>query len=140
MFAPEIAHMLTPAELDRPRNALTMVPRHRENFGELLFYFEPVAGAEHTYTVASDYPDVSLFLPTQPIALRVHETIEMPSPDLLAIHRALAKILHASGAAEYIACILHDRDEGFVSADGSTQLGALVAVGLSVQNGRVRSH
>jgi hypothetical protein len=42
-----------------------------------------------------------MFLPTQPAVLMMQETIEKPSPDLIAIHRTLAKILHASGAAEY---------------------------------------
>ncbi len=139
MFAPQVAHMLTPAELDRPCNGLTLINREHDNFGALRFFLEPVAGAEHTYTAASDFPHVRVYLPTQPIVLARHETIEMPSAQLIAIHRALAKIHHASGAAAYIESILDDRDEGTVRADGSSNLGALVAVGLSVCNGLVPS-
>jgi hypothetical protein len=51
----------------------------------------------------------------------------LPDEKLLAVHAAVAAILHASGMAEVIERILQDRDETpFLAADGSTPIGTLL--------------
>jgi hypothetical protein len=51
----------------------------------------------------------------------------LPDETLLAVHAAVAAILHASGMAEVIDRILRDRDETpCLAADGSTQIGTLL--------------
>jgi hypothetical protein len=162
MIAPHAVTMLGPGELDRPRNALSMVPRFHTHFGELNIVFEPASalfssggssssgtsvagddidgGCELEYTVIALDPDLEPFLSTERIALNArHQTVETPSPLLLQIHRAAAKILHASAAGEYIERLLRDRNKGSAKADGSTNLGALVAMGLSCKHALVRS-
>ena len=51
----------------------------------------------------------------------------LPDEKLLAVHAAVAAILHASGMAEVIDRILQDRDETpCLAADGSTPIGTLL--------------
>jgi hypothetical protein len=51
----------------------------------------------------------------------------LPDEKLLAVHAAVAAILHASGMAEVIERILKDRDETpCLSTDGSTPIGTLL--------------
>jgi hypothetical protein len=69
-------------------------------------------------------------------------THDLPSPYLLKVHAALCRVLHLSGAAEYIAQVIsegHVRIWGrgeVISADGSTDLEAyFIGRGLiSVEN------
>ncbi len=178
MLAPHAVTLLGPGELDRPRNALSMVPRFHSRFGALRFVFEPASelmpgasgsgsgsscvgvaagsavssggtgvsdvGAsdrdDHAYFVVALDPAIAAFMPTSRILLNGHhQTVEAPSLLLLQIHRATAKILRASAAGEYIERLLRERDYGMVKADGSTSLGALVAMGLSCKQALVRS-
>ena len=64
--------------------------------------------------------------------LFTHPTIDSPSERLLAIHYAIAHILHLSAAGEYIDKVLRDMEEGIVRGDGSTQLGLMVQLAMSV--------
>lgn len=48
------------------------------------------------------------------------------SPQLLAVHRAIAHILHLSGARYHIDRILRSMEEPAVRSDGSTDLGQIV--------------
>ena len=51
----------------------------------------------------------------------------LPDEKLLAVHAAVAAILHASGMAEVIDHILQDRDETpYLAPDGSTPIGTLL--------------
>ncbi len=56
--------------------------------------------------------------------------VERPLTELLRVKRALAKILHASGAAHFIMQAIRNIDEGAAMADGSTDLRALFAIAL----------
>lgn len=51
----------------------------------------------------------------------------MPSPGLLAIHAACARIARASGAGEAVTALLDRFDEGQPDHEGVTPLDALVA-------------
>ncbi len=57
-------------------------------------------------------------------------TIDPPSPRLLAVHRAIAHILHLSATGEYIDTILCDLEYSIVLADGSSELGRMVSLVL----------
>ena len=67
-----------------------------------------------------------MFPVTRQLDLTPKRTIDPPSARLLAIHRAICRILQLSGAGSYIDSILCDMDDGAVQTDGSTHLGCLV--------------
>jgi hypothetical protein len=136
MFDMGVAHLIDGPEIDRPRNALTLSSLFHQYFGDFRVYFEPDPDDQrpHTYRIASFLP--ALFLRDQPLPiprtlyLSDNRTIDPPSHRLLAIHCAIAYILHLSAACEYIDRILRDAEELGVQEDGSTELGRLVHLGL----------
>lgn len=66
-------------------------------------------------------------LPIRAIAL----SIDPPSSRLLALHCAIAHILHLSAAGDYIDKLLREMDgQGACAADGSTELDRLLRLGL----------
>jgi hypothetical protein len=137
MFDHGVGHLIEGVEIDRPRNALTLTHNIHDLFGNFRIYFEPVPDAEpHTYRIESFLatPFVGGLLPvTRTLFLTDSRTIDPPSPRLLAIHRAIARILHLSAAGSYIDKILKDMEsagEQGAQADGSTDLGRLVHLGL----------
>lgn len=71
-----------------------------------------------------------LFPVIRTLTLGPNRTIDPPSPRLLAVHRAIARIIHLSGAEEYIESILRDIEEVSVREDGSTNLGHIVKLRL----------
>ncbi|PGH21301.1 hypothetical protein AJ80_03351 [Polytolypa hystricis UAMH7299] len=107
--------------VDQPGNAMTLEPSTHVLFGRLKIYFEPVQGLPNTYTVHHvDEPLISLSRYPCNITFRAVSQIPLPDPGLLAIHRACAKIAHASGAAEVAMNAFPDIDDPGVRADGST--------------------
>ncbi|KAK3942059.1 hypothetical protein QBC46DRAFT_362907 [Diplogelasinospora grovesii] len=110
-----------------PRNALSLTHDLHGWFGCFEIYFTKVDQHQHTYRVESFYP-----IPPFPVTRTLDGTnkIEHPSPRLLALHRAIAHILHLSGAGDYIEKLLGDMEELVIRADGSTALGPLVTLGL----------
>ncbi|KAK4245794.1 hypothetical protein C7999DRAFT_33794 [Corynascus novoguineensis] len=137
MFDHGVGHLIEGVDIDRPLNALTLTMNMHDLFGNFHIYFEPVQDADlHTYRVESflDPLFTGGVLPvTRTLFLTNDRTIDPPSPRLLAIHRAIAHILHLSAAGGYIDNILRNmRDVGEqgVQADGSTDLGRLVHLGL----------
>jgi hypothetical protein len=143
MFAPQCVHLCEPFDLDRPRNAITMTKFLHESFGQLRFYLEPVAGLEHTYVAKAPRPLHQHIIPPPTHHISFVDTpthIDRPHPDLIAVHRAVALVVHASGASEYIERVLRERDAGVIQADGSSSLGALIAIGLSSKVGMIPVH
>ncbi|KAJ3579736.1 hypothetical protein NPX13_g829 [Xylaria arbuscula] len=137
MFDHGVTHLIEGTDIDRPRNALTLTHQLHLFFGDFRIFFEPVQDEQqlHTYRVNSFlHPSVSrtLGLPiTRTLYLTDTRTIDPPSPRLLAVHRAIAHILHLSAAGEYIDRLLRDMDEKGILADGSTDVGRLVKLSLS---------
>ncbi|RYC54053.1 hypothetical protein CHU98_g12155 [Xylaria longipes] len=136
MFDHGVKHLIEGTDIDRPRNALTLTHQLHSLFGNFEIFFEPVQnGQQHTYRIDSFlYPSISntLGLPiTRTFYLTDARTIDPPSPRLLAVHHAIAHILHLSAAGEYIDRLLRDMDEKGILADGSTDVGRLVKLGLS---------
>ncbi|CAF3447776.1 unnamed protein product [Fusarium graminearum] len=63
-------------------------------------------------------------------------SIDPPSARLLAVHRAIAHILHLSAAGDYIDHVLRDVDEFGIRADGSTDLSRLLKLRLGDAPGK----
>lgn len=130
-----VVHLVEGVEIDRPRNAITLTHVLHRLFGDFLLFFEPIPDRQHTYRIRSCSP-VALLLrnPAFPITRTLYLTdtwtIDPPSPRLLAIHSAIAHILHLSAAGEYIDKLLLDMDGKDVKSDGSTELGRLVKLRL----------
>ncbi|KAK4248276.1 hypothetical protein C7999DRAFT_13812 [Corynascus novoguineensis] len=136
MFDHGIGHLIESVDIDRPYNALTLTHNMHDLFGNFDIYFEPVPGAEpHTYRIESFLGPIFVGgLPvTRTLFLTDSDTIDPPSHRLLAIHCAIARILHLSAAGDYIDKILRDMEdarERGAQADGSTDLGRLIHLGL----------
>lgn len=110
------------------RNGITMQKECHPYFGQFEISFEATATPD-TYRVMNHVPNVIPFsLPPQ-VRFVCHDgRYELPSPQLLQVHAAIARILHASGQAEEIDQVLRDQDATRVLAkDGSTDLSALLS-------------
>lgn len=138
MFDVGVAELIWGPEIDRPRNALTLTRDFHQYFGDFQVYFDPVPNREHVYTVRTHISGDFFFRPSLPITRELYlmpeRTIDPPSRRLLAIHRAIACILHLSGAGEYIDKIYRELEERGVQADGSTPLGHLMSLAISEQS------
>lgn len=137
MFDHGVGRLIEGVDIDRPYNALTLTHNIHDLFGNFRIYFEPVPDAEpHTYGIESFLRPafVGGLLPvTRTLFLTDSRTIDPPSRRLLAIHRAISRILHLSAAGSYIDKILRDMEDGGkhgAQADGSTDLGRHVHLGL----------
>ncbi|KAL4732936.1 hypothetical protein BDV11DRAFT_176176 [Aspergillus similis] len=98
-------------------------------FGNFEIAFEPVVTQPHTYKVdyvESDRMGCVEKLPvTVSLFLTPDQSVEPPSPQLLAIHSAIGRILHLSAAGDYINDYIQDLEEmkgGEVMQNGSTRL------------------
>jgi hypothetical protein len=136
-FAPEYAFLFSPEALDRPGNLMLLAHDYHKRFDQMQFYFEPVDGCEHTYMLAAEKPRYRMKLPTHLVTFRKHSTIERPLPELLCVKAALSKVLHASGAAEFITQSFRDIGEACVACDGSTDLEALLTMAIVARPGLV---
>ncbi|RTE81772.1 hypothetical protein BHE90_003724 [Fusarium euwallaceae] len=128
MFDSGAAYLIEGVDIDRPGNALTLTQNLHISFGDFQVFFEPNGNEPHTYRIDTFLPpnleeDVPV---TRTLYLTEDRSIDPPSPRLLAIHRAIAHILHLSAAGEYIDKILIDADEHGIHSDGSTELHRLL--------------
>ncbi|WEW54911.1 hypothetical protein PRK78_000338 [Emydomyces testavorans] len=131
MLDRDVSHLIDGINIDRPFNAMSLGRDLHIHFGNFTVFSEAVAGQEHTYRVDTFLPrgilqDVPV---TRTLYLTDDGSIEPPSPRLLAIHCAIAHILHLSGAEGYIDNILRDMETG-VQEDGSTELNRVVKLKL----------
>lgn len=135
MFDSGIRHLIEGIDIDRPRNAMTLTQGLHQRFGNFDVYFEALSDSEpHTYRIDTFLPRFLFKDPAFPVTRTLYLTddrnIDPPSPRLLAVHRAIAHILHLSAAGDYIDSLLEDIEKTCVRQDGSTELGRLVAFGL----------
>ena len=144
MFDRGIARKIEGVEIDRPFNVLSLSLQHHSMFGAFETFFTPVADANqpHTYKIETflDEDMVPELPVTRTLLLSPDRNIDPPSSRLLAIHRAVAHILHLSGAREYINRFLRDMEDGFVQADGSTHLDRYVKLRLRDSGDEVHVH
>lgn len=137
MFDSHITHLIDGTEIDRPRNAITLTHSLHMLFGDFQIFFEPIdSEPAHTYRIKTFLPPAVLqgLLPTtdtRTLFLTENRTIEPPSPRLLAVHRAIAHILHLSAAGRYNDELLQDMDEQATRANGSTDLGRQVSLRMN---------
>ncbi|KKA21462.1 hypothetical protein T310_4497 [Rasamsonia emersonii CBS 393.64] len=126
-----------PDNINDPTNAMSLVATLHTEFGKFNFALEPT-DKENTYVIRT-YPDFQLGLirdlplPDEKnerlVRFKQHSDCPLPNPDLLKVHAAIAKILHASGKAEDIERILRDREEiRCLAPDGSTDVESLLLV------------
>ncbi|KAI3326742.1 hypothetical protein HD806DRAFT_520481 [Xylariaceae sp. AK1471] len=135
MFDTGVVHLIDGTDIDRPRNAVTLTAFLHTLFGDFQVFFESVPDQPpHTYRIASFYPSHLVSEITFPITRTLYTTndksIDPPSPRLLAVHRAIAHILHFSAAGEYIDKLLRDMDEEGIQVDGSTELDRMLRLSL----------
>jgi hypothetical protein len=144
MFDNGIIHLIEGSNIDRPRNALTLTHDFHQLFGNFEIFFEPMAQLPYTYRInstRSGFTRNPIFPLSRTLYLSNTRTIDPPSSRLLAVHRAIAYILHLSAAGDYIDQILRDLDEPDIRTDGSTELGRLVELRLGGWwNGFVRAY
>jgi hypothetical protein len=144
MFDDGVVHLIEGAYIDRPRNAITVTHDFHQLFGNFEVYFEPQGNQPHTYRIDSTRPGIlrhRIFPVDRTLFLTDSRTTDPPSPRLLAVHSAIAHILHLSAAGRHIDKILEDLDQMDIKADGSTDLGHLAK--LRVQgwwNGQIRAY
>ncbi|KAL2755592.1 hypothetical protein ACRALDRAFT_1076854 [Sodiomyces alcalophilus JCM 7366] len=128
-----VARLIEGVEIDRPFNTLTLRVEYHRRFGAFKTFFTQLTDQEpHTYKMESfERTPLTERLPiTRTLLLSPERNIDPPSSRLLAVHRAIAYILHLSGAGQYIDKFLADMDDGCVRSDGSTQLGRFVRLRL----------
>ncbi|KAF2967331.1 hypothetical protein GQX73_g6277 [Xylaria multiplex] len=133
MFDVGVAYLIQGPDIDRPFNAITLTPKLHRLFGDFKVFFGPVSGQpDHTYRIDSFLPvGILPDLPvTRTLYLAENRAIDAPLPRLLAVHNAIAHILHLSAAGDYIDRILKDMEENRVRSDGSSELGRFVKLRL----------
>ena len=133
MFDPGVVRLIEGPDIDRSTNALTLTQHFHQQFGEFTVSFQPtVDQIPHSYKI--DYVDPNRpfrdpLLPiTRTLYLTRDRTIDPPSPRLLAIHNAIARILYLSGAGDYIDTVIQEMEEVGVEENGSTELGRYVSL------------
>ena len=103
-------------------------------FGKFMIALEPT-DVLNTYRIRTFGPLVrgySFYLPAnRTITLRSHDGREpLPSPVLLGVHAAVAKILYATGRGETVDRSLDDyRSAGGMAEDGRTDISNLLSIG-----------
>jgi hypothetical protein len=148
MFDIRAASLIEGPLIDSPRNALTLTHDWHQMFGSFKVYFDPVPDKAHTYYIrkhgrlqVGSFRDL---VEPRALFLTSERTIEPPSPELLAVHRAISHILHLSAAGGYIDRIYRDIEDleieqHSVQEDGSTPLARLVTSAL-IRQQRLPAH
>lgn len=109
------------------KNAMTMSSHLHRHFGRFDFSFEATS-QPHKYRIQNYRPRIQLHLPRTVAFNWYDQRYDLPSPELLKVHAIIARIFHASGAAEYIEKALRDLGEHCVLAkDGSTDISSMLA-------------
>lgn len=131
-----VARLIEGVNIGRPSNALALDLNHRRTFASFMTFFTELADQPHTYkfeafqraqVTPGQFPVTRTLLPSHDL------NIDPPSGRLLAVHCAIAHILHFSGAGAYIDNFLLDMDDGLIRENGSTQLDRFVK--LRLRNG-----
>ncbi|EDN11387.1 predicted protein [Histoplasma mississippiense (nom. inval.)] len=105
------------------------LPLEREEFA-LLEVAHIIPHSIMSATIVDGQPQLFRLPVTRTLLLSPNHTIDPPSPELLALHRPIAIILHLSAAGQYIEKIIDERDQLWARNDGSTELGHIVSLGL----------
>ncbi|KDN45802.1 hypothetical protein RSAG8_04635, partial [Rhizoctonia solani AG-8 WAC10335] len=121
-------------DINRLGNVFTLSVIEHTNFGQLEFWLEKVQGKGHTYVVNSALALGGIPRGSEVTFVDHGLGLEMPDPELIAIHAACAQVVHQSGMAEYIDRILQDLEEIPVLAeDGSSNALMIALCSISVR-------
>ncbi|QMW36888.1 hypothetical protein G4B11_000124 [Aspergillus flavus] len=114
-------------DIDRPFNALTLTKDAHTMFGNFEIAFGHLGG--HTYNIGYVNPQELLSLLDLPVTrilfITPDRSVDSPSVEFLKMHYAIARIMHMSGAGDYIDNDLRRMDETDgrqLSANGSTPI------------------
>ncbi|GIJ82887.1 hypothetical protein Asppvi_001402 [Aspergillus pseudoviridinutans] len=139
----------TSEDINREHNAIMMLfPLDRE-FKAFRLTLEATSTPNH-YRVKT-FPDFATayrrFLPADRLVTLMSQSkrCQPPSPILLAVHAAIANILHASGREKKIRNVMQESRENWacMASDGSTDVGELLSVtslALLASSDRTRRH
>ncbi|KAJ5124345.1 uncharacterized protein N7515_008170 [Penicillium bovifimosum] len=120
----------TRENINDTKNAITMSGFLHRPFGCFDFSFEETS-KPHTYRLQNYAPNLgwlARFLPATVEFNSYDERYDLPSPELLKVHAIIARIFHASGAAESIEKALRDLGEhSMLTRDGSTDISSMLA-------------
>lgn len=109
-------------------NTMTMSSDLHRSFGRFDFSFEETS-QPHKYCIQNYRPQLRLNLPRTVTFNWYDQRYDLPHPERLKVHAIIARIFHASGAAEQINKALRDLGEHCVLAkDGSTDISSMLAV------------
>jgi hypothetical protein len=144
------------SNINSPSNAIYMSTQEHSDFGHFLFYLDKEAVSHfrgdmfYRANTFFQYPDnpnkYKVRTPRKGLRLSsgLHEvdvefptqeesSIEPPNPEYLKVHAAFAKVLHLSGAAEYIESVERDAEmEGTLRMDGETDFSSYLQSKLTV--------
>lgn len=144
MFDDGVVHLIEGTDIDRSRNAITLTLDFHRLFGGFEVFFEPMGNDPHTYRIDSTNTGIlrhRIFPVERSLFLTDSRTMDPPSPRLLAVHCAIAHILHLSAAGRHIDKILRNLDQGDILVDGSTPLGYFAALRIhGWWDGRIRAY
>lgn len=144
MFDDGVVHLIEGSDIDCPRNAMTLTHDFHQLFGNFEVFFELQSEEQHRYRIDSTRSGIlrhRIFPVERTLFLTDTRTIDPPSSRLLAVHSAIAHILHLSAAGRYIEKILEGLDQTEIQADGSTELGHLASLRVrGWWNGQVRAY
>lgn len=131
MFDPDAGHLIEGPDIDRSINAIVQTHHWHQELGDFAVSFQPTLDqSPHSYKIDYIDPNRPFRDPLLPINRQLYttptKTIDPPSPRLLAIHHAVARILHLSGAGDYIDHIIQEMEEVAIKENGSTALGHYV--------------
>ncbi|KAF3028108.1 hypothetical protein E8E15_008260 [Penicillium rubens] len=108
-------------------NAMTMSTNLHQYFGRFDFSFEETS-QPHKYRIKKYRPRLQLELPRIVTFNRYDQRYDLPRPELLKVHAIIARIFHASGAAEQVDTALRDLGEhSMLAKDGSTDISSMLA-------------
>jgi hypothetical protein len=134
MYAPNVAAILHGEGIDSVKNTIFLTHDLHVNMGSLNMWFEATEEKD-TYLIQTaledmkdefQLPEKIKFVNKDP--KRFHD---LPSPYILKVHAALCRVLHMSGAAEYIGNVLDDFEQidcKALAADGSSAIEAYFLV------------
>ena len=132
LFDPAVTALLDDDMIDSPMNVMSLTPILHEAFAQFQIYFEPTGDDKYEVKVwKKPYPQglTSLIIT---FSNGANSSIDLPSKELLRLHRAIGRILHMSGAAESIEILFRQLNDVDVDVDegGSTALGDIVRLRL----------
>ncbi|KAK0449775.1 uncharacterized protein EV420DRAFT_764327 [Desarmillaria tabescens] len=107
-------------DLNHMSNIMTLNSSIHRFFDALHMCLVAVEGQPNTYRIEAFLPSVLNTIPENPVTFTTsdEENLPLPSPALLALHRACTRVAHFSGAGSYIDDLL-EMDDPVVECDGS---------------------